>query len=505
MNLQQNMRIINNNKDIIEHIKSFANPRIWILIILVSMLFLFCLFIFKQNIILAISIAFAPLLIILFFIIISFSDKGFYPVYISHFLLLMINSYIDIKLGIVTVILTIAIFMLIIIKGTYNKIEWKQSINPMLWAYSLWTAYCILEVANPNHVQEAWNVSITQHVIYPLVCAILVPLTIKKKNQIHWLLIIWSVFIIFATIKGYLQKNHGFNERELYFLYELGGAKTHLIWSGIRFFSIFTDAANYGVHMGMAIIGFGISTIYTKNKCLKIYYIFISTAAIYGMFISGTRAAIAVPMAGILLFTILSNNIKIFSLSAFIGVVTFVFFSFTTIGDSNQNIRRMRTAFNPTKDASFQVRKNNQREIKILLSDKPFGYGIGLAGKSDKYQSIEQIKYPPDSWIINIWIDTGIVGLTIYILIHLFLFIYSSWRLMFKFKNYYQKGLLSAWLCVNFGYFVAAFANDIMQYPNSIVIYTGFALCITFPYSIKSSNINLNKSINVSSINKELK
>ena len=35
---------------------------------------------------------------------------------------------------------------------------------------------------------------------------------------------------------------------------------------------------------------------------------------------------------------------------------------------------------------------------------------------------------------------------------------------------------------MNAGFFAAAYANDVMQYPNSIVIYTGFALCFAGPY-----------------------
>jgi len=27
------------------------------------------------------------------------------------------------------------------------------------------------------------------------------------------------------------------------------------------------------------------------------------------------------------------------------------------------------------------------------------------------------------------------------------------------------------------GFYVSAYANDVMQYPNSIVVYTAFALC----------------------------
>lgn len=476
------MKILNKPNDKIDFLKDLLISKIWIWLILLFLIYFYYQILLNQNILLALGIASLPFLIIFLFLIIAYSEKGYYPVYFSHFFLLSLSSYIDIKLGVATVLITLAVFMLIIIKGIYNKLEWKRSINPMFVIYMIWTAYCILEMGNPNHVQEAWNVSITQYAVYPLICALLVPISITKKPHIHWLLIIWSIFILFASLKGYWQKNHGFNERELYFLYELGGARTHIIWSGIRYFSVFTDAANYGVHMGMAIVGFGISAVYTKSKTLKLYYILVVIAAIYGMFISGTRAAIAVPLAGIFLFTLLSGNIKIFSTATVVGIGIIFFFNFTTIGEGNQNIRRMRTAFNPTKDASYQVRKANQERMKILMANKPFGYGIGLGGKAEKYHPKELMPYPPDSWMVNVWTDTGIVGLTIYILIHSILFLYCCWILLFKVSDNMLKGLLAAWLCVSFGYFVAAFANDVMQYPNSIVVYTGFALCVTAPY-----------------------
>lgn len=475
------MRVQNNYKELINLIKDLCVTKAPIWLTLMFILYLLYKISLGFNIYTLIGYSILPLIIIILFIIIAYSEKGFYTIFTSHFLLLLISRYMDLKIGVATIVITLAVFMLIIIKGIYNRLEWKNAITPMLGVYLIWTAYCVLEIANPNHVQEAWNVSITQYAVYPLVCAILVPISIKTKNHIHWLLLIWSLFILFATFKGYWQKNHGFNERELYFLYELGGAKTHIIWSGIRFFSFFTDAANFGVHMGMAIIGFGVSAVYTNNKLLKGYYLLIMIAAIYGMFISGTRAAIAVPLAGIFLFTLLAGNLRIFSLGAIVGLGIIIFFNFTTIGESNNNIRRMRTAFNPTKDASYQVRKANQERMKILMASKPFGYGIGLGGKAEKFHPKELMPYPPDSWMVNVWTDTGIIGVTIYILLHSFLFVYCSWILIFKIKDLRLKGLLTAWLCVCFGYFVASFANDVMQYPNSIIIYTGFALCVTGP------------------------
>lgn len=59
--------------------------------------------------------------------------------------------------------------------------------------------------------------------------------------------------------KRLLAKNHGFSSKDLYFLHVLGGARTHIIWSGIRYFSCFSDAANYGVHAAMSAVTFAIA------------------------------------------------------------------------------------------------------------------------------------------------------------------------------------------------------------------------------------------------------
>lgn len=48
--------------------------------------------------------------------------------------------------------------------------------------------------------------------------------------------------------------------------------------------------------------------------------------------------------------------------------------------------------------------------------------------------------------------------------------------------NKQLRGLLAAWLCMSAGFFAAAYANDVMQYPSIIVIYTAFALCFSGPH-----------------------
>ena len=48
---------------------------------------------------------------------------------------------------------------------------------------------------------------------------------------------------------------------------------------------------------------------------------------------------------------------------------------------SNQNILRFQTAFRPTKDASYQLREENQAKIKPFVYSHPFGGGLGSVGE----------------------------------------------------------------------------------------------------------------------------
>ncbi|MDL2291848.1 O-antigen ligase family protein, partial [Bacteroides sp. OttesenSCG-928-F21] len=206
--------------------------------------------------------------------------------------------------------------------------------------------------------------------------------------------------------------------------------------------------------------------------------------------ISGTRSAIAIPLAGLLLFIFLSKNWKVFFLGAFAFLAIFVFFRFTTVGSSNEYVRKMRSAFTPKNDASYNVRVQNREKMKEYMDDMPFGYGLGLGATASRHNPNKLMPIPPDSWLVNVWIDTGIVGITLYIIIHMILFAWCSWILMFKIMNKRLRNMLAIWLCVNAGFFVSAYGNDVMQYPNMIIVYTGFALCFAAPH-IEKNDKNL--------------
>ena len=181
------------------------------------------------------------------------------------------------------------------------------------------------------------------------------------------------------------------------------------------------------------------------------------------------------------MITIIAKNWKALLAGIFVSVSIFCFFYFTNIGNGNQYIYKMRSSFHPSEDASYLVRVENRQRMKELMEKKPLGYGIGLS-KAGNFDSKERMPYPPDSWLISVWVETGIVGLILYLSIHSILFAWCSWILMFKVRNKSLRGLIAAWLCMNTGFFIATYVNDIMQYPNQLPVYIGFALCFAAPH-----------------------
>lgn len=232
--------------------------------------------------------------------------------------------------------------------------------------------------------------------------------------------------------------------------------------------------------MGCAGVVFGIIAFITPQKVSKIYYAIISLLSIYAMFLSGTRGAMIVPLGGLALYIIISKNYKAIFIGGFLLVFIYIFFAYTYIGQNNPQIRRMRTSFRPTEDASFNVRRENQKRLAEYLKYKPIGEGLGLSGVENKKVSIRfTTNIPHDSWYVKIWVETGIIGLILYLGGLLIVIFKCMWIIMFKIKSKELKGIYSGLLCGIFGMMLSAYGNAFWgQYPTMIIAFVGLSMIL---------------------------
>ena len=355
---------------------------------------------------------------------------------VNYFIMTLTRYAYDLPFGMILDALIFYNFLIITLQALMRPIEWKRASSGLTVVAAIWMAYCILEIVNPESVSVAgWFSSVRSIAFYFFFIVVLTQLTMTEYKYLKYMLAVWSVLTLIAVGKACIQKFFGFNAAENYWLFVLGGRSTHIIHSGVRYFSFFSDAANFGGSMGLSMVVFSISALYYRNSWMKLYLLLVAAAACYGMLISGTRSALAVPFVGYSAFIMMSRNIKMIGAGIFLVIAAFVFLKFTTIGQGNSIIRRARSAFN-TNDPSFQVRLANQAKLRELMADKPFGAGLGHGGGKAKTFApdapLSQI--PTDSWFVMVWVETGVVGILLHIGILLAVLFYSAHNVMWDYN-----------------------------------------------------------------------
>ena len=351
---------------------------------------------------------------------------------------------------------------ILLLQALVHRIEWRRAGTGLTLAAAIWMVYCVLELFNPQSVSpKGWTMAIRSLAFYFFLVVALTQLTMARYKYLKAMLAIWSALTLIAVGKALVQK-----------------------YTGVRYFSVYSDAANFGAGMGLAMVVFSISALYYRNPWMKVYLLAVAAAACYGMLISGTRSALAVPFAGYAVFVALSRNFRMIVAGIFLITAAFIFLNFTTIGQGNPIIRRARSAFN-TQDASFQVRLENQARLRELMRGKPFGAGLGHGGGKAKVFAPDAplSQVPTDSWFVMIWVETGIVGLLLHIGILLYVLGRGAWLALFRLRDTQLRGLVAALVAGISGVVVMSYGNEVFgQIPTGAIIYMSMAFIFLSPH-----------------------
>lgn len=370
-----------------------------------------------------------------------------------------------------------------------HRSHFERTLNLMYLAITAWCGFCTLEVLNDTCDIGidigAWY-TVARMIGYQLMYIFLVfSLYITSPKILSRYLLVWGVLAFFAVFWVWKQQNIGFTDSENTFL-QGRGRSTHLLMGGslIRYFSIYSDAANFGIGMASTAVAFIIFGITAKVRKLKIFFLIVGIGCAWAMFISGTRTAIACLMAGFMMYIFLSKSIKI-AIPFTIIFALFVFIlAFTNIGQGNQQIRRMRTAFDKN-DASANVRAMNQEAMKKYMAEAPWGIGMGVgysnAPANNKYTYMATV--PPDSELVFIWIHTGVIGLTVF-LCCMGLLLFGGCRIVFfVLKSPSLRGIGAGFCCAFGSQMVGGYGNQVLlQFPNCLTFYGGMAIVYILPY-----------------------
>ena len=406
---------------------------------------------------------------------------GYYSAVALGFVLLGLGRYIDdLPIGLAMDGLLILTYIALIFNKFYDQVDWKPAKKDVTLLAVIWFGYSLLEVLNPESRSfSAWMSGMRGMSLYMVLMIPLALIFINTNRKLNFFLYLWGIFSIIVSLKGILQNTIGVDPWEKAWL-DAGAAETHILFGKLRIFSFLSDAGQFGANQAYSAVVATVLALTFKENRHKIFFISIAVLGFYGMLLSGTRGAISIPLAGFALYFFLKKNVVIMITGVLLLLAVFVFFKYTTIAQNVQEIRRMRSAFDPN-DPSLQVRIENQKKLAVYLSSRPMGGGIGHAGvKAKKFLPnafLSQVA--TDSWYVLIWAEQGIIGLVLHLFILFYILVKASYRIMFRIRDPILKMKMAALASGMFGIMVASYGNAVLgTMPTGMLLYTSMAIML---------------------------
>ena len=442
-------------------------------------------------------ICFAPCIIVFIYLAFKFKYIAFWSLIFFNYFIHILGKHQLLPSAIPTSLynelfeITLIAVAIIDIRKEHH---WGRTINLMSFAIFLWSLLCALEVFNNTCSLGinvgAWFAGFRLMAFQLFYFVIIISIYIDSPQILMKYLRVWACFALFSAFWTWKQIYIGLTPSEHAWLYS-GGPSTHLVNGIIRYWSTFNDAANYGCNAAATSVAFLLIGLTSKLKKDKIFFSITGLLVLWGMFQSGTRTAIGCFFAGLMVYVVLSKSVKMAVPIILFGVISFCLLAFTNIGQGNNQIRRMRSAFNKN-DASANVRDINKATMAKYLKDAPWGIGIAIRSgdvpANNKYVILSNIA--PDSEYVFMWIHTGIIGVSVFTISMFLMLAGACWIVLFRLKNKSLVGIGAAICCAFSAIQVGGYLNQVIfQYPNGLIFFGGLAIVYILPYLEKDWEI----------------
>lgn len=427
-----------------------------------------------------------PFLFLGIYIVFKFKMPFFWLLFVLNYIIMGVYRYVPIPLPVTAFTIFPQILLLIACITDIRETNNAKYGNLMLLALTIWAFYIIMQIFNRTCLlpisMSTWFMNFMFYVITLYLSYFIVTMMIRTPDKIILFMKMWAYLTIVATFWVWRQKTFGWDNAENIWLMS-GGARTHLIGGSIRYFSFFTDAANFGCSMGASAVAFYIFGITTKLRADKILFLTTGFCATYSFFMSGTRSGLLCFLVGIAFYIVISKSFRIAIPVSILGGLFFFILAFTQIGENNMQIRRMRSAFNP-EDKSANVRDINKAALAKYLKDAPFGMGFnvdeGKVPANHKYKIVYETSN--DSTYVFLWQRVGIVGAILFGIINGIILLGGCCIVLSKLKNKACIGIAAGFCCAFIAIHAGGYTNHILlQYPNVILYYGGMAIVYMLP------------------------
>lgn len=418
-----------------------------------------------------------PIIVVAAIVFINFPKIGIYAIVFMGFVTPVLSRYFPGPPYGLSIDVFLVLILLVVFIKDFKKMEFARANNDLVYAWAVWMLFCILITMNPlARSLQAWFYASRGIALYPLLMIPLVMMLMKDRKEMHRLFIMIVLLEIVGSFWAIKQIFIGVSATENRWLMA-GAASTHILFGKLRAFSYFSDAAQFGasqIHIAFMCFAYAFGL---KKTLHRILVVLAGIILFYGFMLSGSRGPLVIPAIAGFFFLLFSRYTKLFVAGGVFGFLVFGFLKFTTIAQNNYNIARLRTALNPTEDASFLVRKEREARVKIYLEDKPLGGGIGSAGSWGRRFSPGTFlaDIGTDGHYTRIWMETGFIGLWLYLAVLGWIAVRIS-TIVIRLKDPSLRFFTGAWGASFMGLAVASYTNGLLvQIPTGVIVYCALA------------------------------
>ena len=393
----------------------------------------------------------------------------------AYWIMFIMNFGVNFPLGTLMDALLLLLIFGFFMEQKYHP-NWKIFHNPISVVIVLWILYNFAQAANPQMASIlAWVYTI-RAIAGVTISYFIFTYHIDSIKMFRSIINVWLVFTFLAALYAIKQEYWGFFDFEQRALDSDPRLQSLLFIDGHwRKSSIFADPVSFSYNMVVSsiicvVLAFGARSVWKKVllSCLAMLCLNV-------MLYSGTRAAYVLFPAAMFLFAILKLNKQILIFSVFF----FIFFIILVrLPTSNPNLSRFQSAFRPNNDASYNVRKQNQKLIQPFIQSHPIGGGLGSTGASGVRFSDGTFlsRFPPDSGYVRAAVELGWIGLGLLCTLT-FLAIKTGIDNYFKIIDPELKNYCLAMTLILFALAVGNFPQEgILQFPLNVYFYLTIAL-----------------------------
>ncbi|WP_345952644.1 O-antigen ligase family protein [Mucilaginibacter sp. PAMB04168] len=408
--------------------------------------------------------------------IVAYPKFGIMTLLISSYLIMWINRMVlNYPMGTVMDGLLILLVVGFIIKHKYDK-KWRFLDDSVSIMMMVWILYNTLELFNPYaQSRVAWLFTIRTIGIVALTYY-LFAFHIKSAGFIRLIFKTWIGLSAFAAVYAIFQEFHGFLPFEQKWLDADPSASSLYFQAGRwRRFGIFSDPVAAAYNMAISSLLCFVLIFVTKSVLKKITLVLLMMLFAMATLYAGIRGAFILLPAGLFLFFLLKLNAK----TLILGIIFAMGFAvLIRVPTTNTALWRFQTAFRPSDDASFNVRKNNQKRIQPYIQTHPIGGGLGSTGTWGQRFSpgTYLASFPPDSGYVRVAVESGWIGLALLCALF-FVILQKGITNYFAIQNNELKHYCLAMVLVVFALSIGNYPQEaLVQFPINIYFYLAIAL-----------------------------